>query len=121
MAKTGSSVLLRSVEDRADAKVLREVISIALTRPPINLRALRTAVCNFVQHESRSGEGPDGVIARLVALIEESGILPSVARLRLTRRMILWCVDDYFGPLNGDGITLNGVCETAGVYTDAFR
>jgi hypothetical protein len=38
----------------------------------------------------------------LVKLIEKAAIIPLVERQALTRRVILWCVEAYFGHLGGD-------------------
>jgi hypothetical protein len=101
--KTGEKpVLLRSVEDLADAKELRTVISMALARSPIDESALRCAVWSFVGTERRAGVPPALVITRLTGLIDEAGIVPTVSRLSLTRDVILWCVEEYFGCLGGN-------------------
>jgi len=101
--KTGEKpVLLRSVEDLADAKELRTVISMVLARSPIDESALRCAVWSFVGTERRAGVPPALVITRLTGLIDEAGIVPTVSRLSLTRDVILWCVEEYFGCLGGD-------------------
>src|SRR5579872_6568214 len=95
-------VLLRSVEDLADAKDLRAVITEALTSAPIDEHTLRCAVWSFAGNERRAGVPPALVIVRLTGLIDDANIAPVSARLALTRRVILWCVEEYFGRLNGD-------------------
>ena len=102
MYKTRNAVRLRSVEDLADAKELRSVISMALTSAPINESMLRCAVWSFVGTERRAGVPPALVITRLTGLIDDAGIVPFSTRLALTRRVILWCVEEYFGCLGGD-------------------
>jgi len=102
MPKTQNAVLLRSVEDLADAKELRSVISLALTGTPIDEAALRCAVWSFVGTERRAGVPPALVITRLTGLIDDAAIGSLSARLALTRRVILWCVEEYFGCLGGD-------------------
>lgn len=95
-------VLLRSVEDLADAKQLRSAIAAVLERTPIDEAALRCAVWNFAGTERRAGVPPALVIMRLTGLIDAAKIVPMLAQLTLTRRVILWCVEEYFGRLGGD-------------------
>ena len=107
MDRSQGTVLIRTVEDLADAKDLRAVISAALADAPIDEHALRCAVWNFVGAERRAGVPPALVIARLTGLIDSSIILPASARLALTRRVILWCVEEYFGNLGGDVLAMS--------------
>jgi hypothetical protein len=102
MEKAGKPVVLRSVEDLADAKELRSVISMVLARLPVDESALRCAVWSFVGNERRAGVPPALVITRLTTLIDGAAITPTSSRLSLTRRVILWCVEEYFGCLGGD-------------------
>jgi hypothetical protein len=95
-------VLLRSFEDLADARELRSVISTALASSPIDQSALRCAVWSFVGTERRAGVPPALVITRLTGLIDEAAIVPASSRLPLTRDVILWCVEEYFGCLGGN-------------------
>jgi hypothetical protein len=95
-------VLPRSVEDLADAKQLRSAIAAVLERTPIDEAALRCAVWNFAGTERRAGVPPALIITRLTALIDAARIVPIAAQLALTRRAILWCVEEYFGRLGGD-------------------
>lgn len=98
-----SIAVLRSVEDLADAKELRSVISAALASTPIDENALQCAVWNFVGVERRAGVPPALVITRLTNLIDAVNITPRAKCLALTRRVILCCVEEYFGHL-GAGI-----------------
>jgi hypothetical protein len=100
--------LLRSVEDLADAKDLRAAISAALVQAPINEDTVRCAVWSFVGTERRAGVPPALVITRLTGLIEDAKISPLSAHLELTRRVILWCVEEYFGHLGADVLTIDG-------------
>jgi hypothetical protein len=99
------TVLMRTVDDLADAKDLRAVISTALADAPINEHRLRCAVWSFVGTERRAGVPPALVIVRLTGLVDTSSIVPASARLAMTRSMILWCVEEYFGHLGGDALT----------------
>ena len=107
MAKT-REILLRSVEDLADAKDLRAAISAALIQAPRNEDTIRRAVWSFVGTERRAGVPPALVITRLSSLIEDAEISPPSARLGLMRRVILWCVEEYFGYLGGDVFAIDG-------------
>lgn len=111
--KTRHTVLLRSAEDLADAKELRSAISLVLDHPPIDESALRCAVWSFVGTERRAGVPPALVITRLTGLIDDAGIAPISARLALTRRVILWCVEEYFGCLGGDVLGADSLSDSA--------
>lgn len=108
MEKKGSGASLRSVEDLADAKEQRSLISMVLTNDPIDESALRCAVWTFVGTERRAGVPPALVITRLTGLIDNAAIEPMSARLALTRSVILWCVEEYFGCLGGDVLAVAG-------------
>jgi hypothetical protein len=107
MMGTRSPVVLRSTEDLADAKQLRAAISAALAEKPINEHTLRCAVWTFVGAEHRAGVAPAVVITRLTGLIDDANIVPVSACLALTRRVILWCVEEYFGHLGGDALAMD--------------
>ncbi len=107
-------ILLRSVEELADAKELRAVISEALANTPINEQTLRCAVWSFVGAERRAGIPPALVIMRLTGLIDSANIVPMSARVALTRRVILWCVEEYFGHLGGDALAMDSSRGAAG-------
>ncbi len=107
MDKGPGTVLLRSVEDLADAKELRAGISAVLAAGPIDEHALRCAVWTFVGSERRAGVPPALVITRLTGLIDTSSTLPASARLALTRNVILWCVEEYFGHLGADVLVMD--------------
>src|SRR5437016_3351426 len=102
MSTPQSTVVLRSVEDLAEAKDLRSAISVALTAAPIDERTLRCAVWSFVGAERRARVPPGQVIGRLIRLIDAASVLPVSTRHGLTRQVILWCVEEYFGHLGGD-------------------
>jgi len=109
MANAPNAVLLRSVEDLADARELRAAISAALAEAPMDEHTVRCAVWSFVGNERRAGVPPALVITRLTGLIEDAKISPLSVRLALTRRMILWCVEEYFGRLGGDAFAMDAV------------
>jgi hypothetical protein len=98
----------RSFEDLADARDLRAAISAALAEMPMDEHTVRCAVWSFVGTERRAGVPPALVITRLTDLIEDATISPISARLELTRRVILWCVEEYFGHLGGDALAMDG-------------
>lgn len=107
MTSTRSPVPLRSVEDLADAKELRSVIMAILTKAPIDEQALRCAVWTFVGTERRAEVAPAVVITRLTDLIDRANVVPVSARRALTGRVILWCVEEYFGHLGGDVLAVD--------------
>jgi hypothetical protein len=105
MDKSPSPTLLRSVEDLADAKELRSVISAVLASAPINENALRCAVWSFVGVERRAGVPPALVITRLTSLVDAANLASVAVHVSLTRSVILWCVEEYFGHLGADILT----------------
>jgi hypothetical protein len=96
MDKPQTVVVLRNVEDLAEAKHLRSAISQALAAAPINERTLRCAVWTFVGAERRASVSPAQVITRLTGLIDATGAGSPSTRRALTRQVILWCVEEYF-------------------------
>ena len=114
MINTRNAVLLRSVEDLADARELRAVIAAALAAAPINEHTLRCAVWSFVGVERRAGVPAALVITRLTNLIDVADIAPVATRLALTRRVILWCVEEFFGHLGGDALAMDSSRGEAG-------
>jgi hypothetical protein len=105
--KSATAATLRSVEDLADSKELRSVISTILANPPIDEHDLRCAVWSFVGVERRAAVPPALVITRLTELIDDDNAVPLAARPALTRRMILWCVEEYFGHLGGNALAMD--------------
>jgi hypothetical protein len=114
-----SAVLLRSVEDLADAKELRSAIASLLVDGSPDEQALRCAVWSFVGTERRAGVPPALVITRLTELIDAANIAPMATRLALTRRVILWCVEEYFGHLGGDALAMDSSRGVAGSKASA--
>ena len=110
---TPKAAPLRSVEDLADARELRSVISAVLATRPLNEDALRCAVWSFVGVERRANVAPALIITRLTGLIDEAPLASIADRLALTRRVILCCVEEYFGRLGGDAMAANSSRRTA--------
>lgn len=92
----------RSIEAVADAADLRTVIGDALAARPLDESALRRGVWTYVGGERHAGASPGHVIMALTSFIEAAKIEPHDERLAITRRVILWCVEAYFGHLGGD-------------------
>jgi hypothetical protein len=92
----------RSLESIVDAEDLRSVMIAALAVQPVDEAALRRGVWTYVGGEREAGVSPGHVILRLTRLIEEANLNPYEHRLTVTRRVILWCVEAYFGHLGGD-------------------
>jgi len=92
----------RSYEDLAEAKDLRDAIAKVLASAPIDERKLRCAVWTFVGSERRAGVPPAIIIMRLTDLIDNAHLAPFEHTRALTRRTMLWCVEEYFGHLGGD-------------------
>jgi hypothetical protein len=93
---------LRSPEELVDADDLRAAISEALNATPIDDEGLRRAVWTFVGTERHAGTTPGHVIIALTELMTQAQIASVADRQAATRRVILWCVEAYFGHLGGD-------------------
>ena len=93
-----------SLEEIEDAQDLRSVIAAALATTPVNQESLRHAVWTYVVAERDVGARPGTVVVSLTEMVEASPVAPRSVRDELTRRVILWCVEAYFGRLGGDGV-----------------
>lgn len=87
-----------------DAQDLRSVIAAALAAPSVDHESLRQAVWTYVGAERDVGSRPGAVIVTLTELVEASPAAPRSERDELTRLVILWCVEAYFGHLGGEGV-----------------
>ena len=87
---------------------LRRAIVARLAEQPVEDPSLRTAVWTFVGIERHAGTSPGHVITALTALIAAADIKPASRRQALTRRVILWGVEAYFGHLDGDVVGRDG-------------
>ena len=92
----------RTAEEIADVVDLRAVIHAALTGTPVDDTMLRRSVWTYVSVERHAGTSPGQVIVALTDLIDEAAPGALSARQALTRRVILWCVEAYFGHLGGE-------------------
>lgn len=92
---------MRSALELADAADLRSVIAAALAAKPVDEDALRRGIWTLVGTERDAGASPGQVIMALTDLVGEAGLEPVSEQARL-RRVILWCVEAYFGHLGGD-------------------
>jgi hypothetical protein len=86
------------LEDRQD---LESVISQALAARPIKEAMLRRGVWTYVSEERDAGTSPGRVILTLTELIEKSQTSSKMEQQAVLRRVILWCVEAYFGHLGG--------------------
>ena len=91
----------RTLEEVAEAEDLRSVIGAALATTPVDEQSLRRGVWTYVSSELAIGTLPNDVIRRLTTLVEAS-IAPCAAREGHLRRVLLWCVEAYFGFLGGE-------------------
>lgn len=93
---------VRSALELADAADLRSVITAALAANPFDEDALRRGVWTLVGTERDAGASPGQVIMVLTDLVNETQVAPASEQLARLRRVILWCVEAYFGHLGGD-------------------
>ncbi len=91
-----------TASELADVHDLRSAIATALAARPIYDKSLRRAVWTYVGAERDAGRSPGSVIVSLTELVEAAEIGPTSVDQALTRRVILWCVEAYFGQLGGE-------------------
>lgn len=92
----------------SDVEDLRSAIANALAATPVYDRSLRRCVWTYVGAERDAGTPPGQVIVVLTELVDAARIVPASVALELTRRVILWCVEAYFGQLGGGIATRDG-------------
>ena len=103
----------RTFEQLVDAQDLRSVISTALTTSPIDEQALRRGIWTYVGAERDRDTSPGRVIVTLTELVEAANVVPPPVRRDVMRRVILWCVEAYFGHLGGDGVGREAAARAA--------
>jgi hypothetical protein len=86
----------------ADSADLRSVIAAALAAKPVDEDALRRGIWTLVGTERDAGASPGQVIMSLTDLVGQAGLAPVAEQQARLRRVILWCVEAYFGHLGGD-------------------
>jgi len=98
----------RTDVELADAQDLRSVIAAALATTPVDQESLRRGVWTYVGAERHAGAPAGRVIVTLTELVEEAGLEPASIRQSVMRRVILWCVEAYFGRLGGEVVGRDG-------------
>jgi hypothetical protein len=91
----------RTLAQLEDSQDLEAVISAALAARPIDESMLRRGVWTYVSEEQRAGTSPGRVILTLTELIEKTKTTSKMEQQAVMRRVILWCVEAYFGHLGG--------------------
>lgn len=102
MARPRTDPSPRTLAQVTDSQDLRSVISAALSASPVDESSLRRGVWTLVGAERDAGTSPGHVIAALTDLVDAVRLDPAVNRQALMRRVILWCVEAYFGHLGGE-------------------
>ena len=92
----------RTLAQLEDTQDLEAVISAALAARPIDESMLRRGVWTYVSEERHAGTSPGPVILALTELIERSKTTSRMEQQAVMRRVILWCVEAYFGHLGGE-------------------
>lgn len=92
---------VRSLEAVADANDLRAVMAAALAAKPIDDSGLRRGVWTYVEGERLAGASPARIIDALTHVIDEANLETRAEHAAVLRRVILWCVEAYFGHLGG--------------------
>ena len=85
-----------------EARDLLSVIVTALACRPVDEEKLRRGVWNLVSLERQEGTSPGEVILTLTDIVAAAHIQPMKDQQVLMRRVIVWCVEAYFGQLGGD-------------------
>jgi CheY-like chemotaxis protein len=98
----------RGAVSLADAMDLRSTIVAALAAKPVYEQSLRRAVETYVAAERDAGASPGQVMLVLTELVGAARIVPASVAVALTRQVILWCVEAYFGQLGVEGATRDG-------------
>ncbi len=93
----------RTLAQHQDTQDLEAVICAALAAQPMDESMLRRGVWTYVGEERHAGTPPERVILTLTELIERSKATSNMEKRAVMRRVILWCVEAYFGRL-GDEI-----------------
>ena len=75
----------------------RLVIAHALTGGPFDEESVYDCVCTYVRAERDTGRSASEVSGALSELVEGAGAVPAEVRDELTRRVIPWCLEAYFG------------------------
>ena len=91
----------RTLAQHHDARDLRAAIVDALAATPIDHQTVRNGVWTYVRGEREVGVAPGVVILALTDMVERAKSVPDAARATLTRDVILWCVEAYFGQRGG--------------------
>jgi len=85
---------------------LRSAIVAALAAKPVYDQSLRRFIWTYVTAERDAGTPPGRVIMSLTELVDAARITPVALGEALTHRVILWCVEAYFGQLGGTDVSL---------------
>lgn len=102
----------------ADFEDLRATIARALDVTPVDQSALRQSVWTYVGAERAAGSPAGHVLLALTEMIEGAPMDAGPERQALTRRVILWCVEAYFGHLGGDVVGRDGMAlSDTGAHT----
>jgi hypothetical protein len=91
----------RTLAQLEDTQDLESVIVEALAARPINESKLRRGVWTYVGDARQAETSPGRVILALTELIETSKTTSKTEQQAVMRRVILWCVEAYFGHLGG--------------------
>jgi hypothetical protein len=91
----------RTLAQLEDTHDLESVITAALDARPLDESMLRRGVWTYVGEERQAGTSPGRVILALTELIERSNSTSRMEQQAIMRRVILWCVEAYFGHLGG--------------------
>jgi hypothetical protein len=103
----GDRSAIDDAPELADIHDLRSAIGAALAAKPIYDQSLRRFVWAYVTAERDAGTSPARIILSLTELVHRARITPTAVSQALTRRVILWCVEAYFGQLGGADVSLH--------------
>src|SRR4051812_14535162 len=92
----------RTPSQLREAQDLESVIAAALAAEPVDESMLRRGVWTYVGEERDAGTSPGRVILTLTEMIEKSKTTSKMEQAAVMRRVILWCVEAYFGHLGDE-------------------
>jgi hypothetical protein len=94
------------------------VLAYSLAKRPFDEESVHDCVCTYVRAERDNGRSAGDVIVALSALVERPGGASAAVRHTLTRRVIPWCVEAYFGSpkaVADEPVTRQRPCAAFGV------
>ena len=91
----------RTLAQFEQSQHLELAIAEALAARPIDESMLRVSIYHYVSEEGHAGTSAGRITVALADMVEQSKVALTTEQQAVTRRVILWCVEAYFGSLGG--------------------